>query len=621
MLRMRAGDRFTLFERLVDFGTKRVSDNIASFDEQLASAVPSAGRLFESVVLDSAAVAPATQSYQQIQAAMPSIRRVYEDYANLHPDADGAQLNILRSQSAALQSVLQHRVTVVWGPPGNGKTHCLALIVLRLIEAMATVSKTAPAFRVLMTAVTHSAIDNFLQRVALLLRLLPLPGQEEHVAWLRQVCVRKIDAAGETVLFPPTAPGQTTCACKSGCANKRCSCRKADRHCSPGCQCAACANGKQPIMFEIVGCTVWRAYKLRPEAKTTTGHTELFDVLIIDEASQLSVADASLPFACLRAAPEPKIIVAGDALQMPPILKGRYDEDPMRLCGSVLDCLMRGPDGRPVTARELSRQGGVVPHVVVLRENKRMLGPLLRFTERLYGGNFTQNFRGRPLLLDQDARLEDIAPAVRQLLLGVGGHNLASIRLDLEPGLAAACPAERLLRLEAAAVAETVRALLQYVSWEDHPPGRSKIFVVTPHRNQRSAINQLLGRAIDAADGIRVDTVERMQGDEAPVVLVCYGFLDRAQLERETDFLFNLNRINVSISRAQRLCILVASRWIIEPSVSFLVSDAHREAYSHLVAFWNQSAQFVWNLELGKESAAVPLDTELTTKLETLALS
>ena len=34
----------------------------------------------------------------------------------------------------------------------------------------------------------------------------------------------------------------TGCKCKTGCATRRCSCKKRERKCGPGCKCLACTN-------------------------------------------------------------------------------------------------------------------------------------------------------------------------------------------------------------------------------------------------------------------------------------------------------------------------------------------------------------------------------------------
>ena len=67
----------------------------------------------------------------------------------------------------------------------------------------------------------------------------------------------------------------------------------------------------------------------------------------------------------------------------------------------------------------------------------------------------------------------------------------------------------------------------------------------------------LLKRALP--DGARVGTVDKFQGQEAPVVIVSMTTSHGDDAPRGTNFLFNRNRFNVAISRAQSLAIVVQS--------------------------------------------------------------
>ncbi|EME78058.1 uncharacterized protein MYCFIDRAFT_145022 [Pseudocercospora fijiensis CIRAD86] len=61
------------------------------------------------------------------------------------------------SQNKALQAAMQHRLLFLWGPPGTGKTHTIAIILQNLLVKF-------PASRILATAPTHNAVDNMLQK-------------------------------------------------------------------------------------------------------------------------------------------------------------------------------------------------------------------------------------------------------------------------------------------------------------------------------------------------------------------------------------------------------------------------------------------------------------------------
>ncbi len=83
------------------------------------------------------------------------------------------------------------------------------------------------------------------------------------------------------------------------------------------------------------------------------------------------------------------------------------------------------------------------------------------------------------------------------------------------------------------------------------------ILIVAPFNVQMRALARRLSVRFGA--GVRVGTVDKFQGQEAPVVIVsmCASTLDDAP--RGPEFLLSPNRLNVAISRAQALAIVVGS--------------------------------------------------------------
>lgn len=57
----------------------------------------------------------------------------------------------------------------------------------------------------------------------------------------------------------------------------------------------------------------------------------------------------------------------------------------------------------------------------------------------------------------------------------------------------------------------------------------------------------------------QIGTVDRFQGQEAPVVIYSLTTSSTEEAPRGLDFLFSLNRLNVATSRARCTCILLAS--------------------------------------------------------------
>jgi superfamily I DNA and/or RNA helicase len=59
--------------------------------------------------------------------------------------------------------------------------------------------------------------------------------------------------------------------------------------------------------------------------------------------------------------------------------------------------------------------------------------------------------------------------------------------------------------------------------------------------------------------GTRIGTVDKSQGQEAPIVLFSMTSSTGEDVPRGMDFLFSKNRLNVAVSRAQCLAIIVTS--------------------------------------------------------------
>ncbi|KAF2495767.1 hypothetical protein BU16DRAFT_356202 [Lophium mytilinum] len=62
-----------------------------------------------------------------------------------------------RSQNQAIESAMTNPVSLLWGPPGTGKTRTVVAILLQLLVV-------APDKRILVAAPTHNAVDNILRK-------------------------------------------------------------------------------------------------------------------------------------------------------------------------------------------------------------------------------------------------------------------------------------------------------------------------------------------------------------------------------------------------------------------------------------------------------------------------
>jgi uncharacterized protein len=118
---------------------------------------------------------------------------------------------------------------------------------------------------------------------------------------------------------------------------------------------------------------------------------------------------------------------------------------------------------------------------------------------------------------------------------------------------------------EAVAVARIVRQLLNGPQWIDakgasHPIGGRDVLVVAPYNAHVTRLSARLG-----GSGVRVGTVDKFQGQEAPIVIYSMATSRPEDAPRGMEFLSSLNRLNVATSRAKCLAIVVASPFLFEP--------------------------------------------------------
>ena len=120
----------------------------------------------------------------------------------------------------------------------------------------------------------------------------------------------------------------------------------------------------------------------------------------------------------------------------------------------------------------------------------------------------------------------------------------------------------QLSREEADEVATAIRALLgtEYTdeTGATRPLGVEDVLVVTPYNAQVRTLRQAV------PEGVRVGTVDKFQGQEAPVVIVSLASSSGEEAPRGLAFVFNKNRINVATSRAQCRVELVCSPRLLE---------------------------------------------------------
>jgi uncharacterized protein len=89
------------------------------------------------------------------------------------------------------------------------------------------------------------------------------------------------------------------------------------------------------------------------------------------------------------------------------------------------------------------------------------------------------------------------------------------------------------------------------------PIGLDDILVIAPYNAQVFELQERMPHA-------RIGTVDKFQGQEAPIVIYSMTTSSHAEAPRGMEFLYSANRLNVATSRAKCICVLVAAPAVFE---------------------------------------------------------
>jgi len=119
---------------------------------------------------------------------------------------------------------------------------------------------------------------------------------------------------------------------------------------------------------------------------------------------------------------------------------------------------------------------------------------------------------------------------------------------------------------EAEKVLSIVNGLLNgAVYWQDceskrHELKPQHVKIISPYNAQVEKLKSALHEKID------VGTVDKFQGQEAPVIIFSMATSTSEDAPRGMEFLYSLNRLNVAVSRGRAVFILVASPALFQPA-------------------------------------------------------
>jgi hypothetical protein len=246
------------------------------------------------------------------------------------------------------------------------------------------------------------------------------------------------------------------------------------------------------------------------------------DVLFVDEAGQLALANVIAVSPCATS-----VVLLGDPQQL---------EQPKKAAH---------PDGVDVSALEYALGGLTTVPVdrgVFLPKTWRMCPSITAYASEMF----------------YEGRLSSIEGLERQVLAGAGvgafgGAGLRTVFVEHDGNRSYS-------NEEVSAVVEIVRGLTSgAVSWADDKDVPAvlrgeDILVVAPYNAQVSR----LVRALEGT-GARAGTVDKFQGQEAPVAIYSLASSSAEDAPRGMAFLYALDRLNVATSRARCATIVVST--------------------------------------------------------------
>ncbi|BBZ20896.1 ATPase [Mycolicibacterium gadium] len=356
---------------------------------------------------------------------------------------------------------LDNSYVAVQGPPGTGKTYRAAHMVHALVSA---------GKRIGITAFSHRAIENLLREIV---KVFGEYGDLERLCGVRNQTGDKI------VGF-----------------------RKGN------------AGVAAQLKFNVVAGTPWlfSSEKLRASP---------VDVLMIDEAGQLALADALAASTSSRS-----MILLGDPSQLP----------------QVMQAVHPGGGGRSALEHVLGDEVTMpADRGPFLAETRRMHPDISNFiSEEIYGGRLTyhENCRKQTTVAGTGLRW-------------VAAEHLGNSTSSVEEAV-----------LIADAVTRLVGTPWTNFNGEINPLTVRDFMVVAPYNDQVRTIKRLLDSNARSA-GVPVGTVDKFQGGQAAVVFFSMATSSGADMIRSADFLFSRNRLNVAISRARCLAYLVCTEGLL----------------------------------------------------------
>ncbi|MGO6664820.1 AAA domain-containing protein [Rhizobium ruizarguesonis] len=421
--------------------------------------------------------------------------------------------SLTNDQSRAVLDGISTRVQLLKGPPGTGKTVTTAASIYARIA-----SRLGHGAVILVSAHTKRAVDTLMQRL--------LRYRGSFIA----------EAARQGLIMPDVTLARVHSSEPDPDINDIVNFKaKSSARLMKGWR----ANGAV-----VIGGTTNAILKMREELSTKLPYRDqsagfTADLLVVDEASMM-VFPHFLSLATI-VTPDGQIMLAGDNRQLSPIVAHDWENEdrppaqhyqPFK---SAYEAVLRIVNESHPSPNECQQSS--------LTYTFR-LPPIIReLISRIYGDLDNIILEGpNRATVDRTLRLpggwNDIWSENEGLVLVVHGERGSRQSNPLEADLI-----ERILRAHGELADDTVA-------------------VITPHRAQRALLKHRLA-SLDGAASI-IDTVEKLQGGERPIIVVSGTESDPHAIGAAASFILNLNRANVAFSRTQERLVVVCAETLLD---------------------------------------------------------
>ncbi|SEQ36278.1 AAA domain-containing protein [Lachnospiraceae bacterium NE2001] len=487
------------------------------------------------------------------------------------------------SQFEAFNQFYSHNITLLQGPPGTGKTDFIArtlMTMARIHHESMTKDKNLKPLRVFISANSHAAINNVLNKAVLY-------NQDNHIMIFKGK--NDDDEPIEVYAKHVTTDAYSITMLK-----------------------------QVNISMIIIGATNWflNIYNKRK-------HKDNFDYIIVDEASQMNSYQAIDLFK--NSKKSTKYMIVGDPLQLQTIIKGNYKQkdDEISVTSSVysmFDSMPEKESFHKMITENFRMNRVLTDYIRHLYENykpykydieERSL-PMWEGDYEYYDIEKNEYFwysrfspykdsimknwgllsdvlcGEKPLVIiyvsgDNARQVEDCQIKLIKLITQAFYHYFSDENYYREDqgcdnkkwidddgfpdNYGIVIPYHRYIN-------KTANALFIDKKWH-HVPFTDVSVTNLEFENDLPVNHIVFDNNFDdlpdeICDDLINNTVDKLQGQEKDIILCCYGIAEQQHIKNEMEFVYNLNRLNVALSRAKRKCILILSDTLATPPVECL---------------------------------------------------